>query len=91
MFDAPELNTSPTAGVTIDGADGYAVTIDPSEQVTLFNDVLDGAYVVVPGNQYWLWVVNVNGTPVTIVHQSASADGLTKGSDLIRGIDWKDS
>ena len=91
FFDRPELNMSPAAEVTIDGASGYTVILDPSEQAVLFNDLLDGAYGVVPGSQYWLWVVDVNGTPVTIVHQFTDDDGLTKGSDLIRRIDWKDN
>lgn len=91
FFDRPELNMSQGAVVTLDGADGFYVTLSPTENEILFNDLLDGAYTVNANQQTVLWVVDVGGRPVTIVHQAAGDDGLTKGTELIGSIVWKDN
>jgi hypothetical protein len=87
LFNRGKLNVS--AAAEIPG--GYAVFLSPSEPTTLFSDPLDGDYIVQPGTQVWLRVVDVHGTVVTIIQQAQDSDGLFETRPIIFGLVWQDN
>ena len=88
-----ELFTSEPVSAEIGGAQGVTFEINVEEDQTIFSDPLDGAFVAGLHQSLQVFVVDVGGTPVTVLAMTTLGSWdrwFPEAQAILDSIVWKD-